>query len=492
MPATVKVKYFNTFILRKDNSAAPAASKGWHIEESRIKGAFNGKSVSFGVKAYATNERYARLQRENAIIYSGVINSRTDVNETNQFSSGEKITRAVDKNNGSIQKLYAEDTNLIIFQERKVSQALIDKDAIYTAEGTGLTSTGKQVIGQVVSYAGEWGISKVPESFAVHGTRKYFVDTNSGDVLRLSRDGVTPISSYGMRDFFRDNLKNATRTGNKIVGYWDNHHDKYVISIQEDSVLNSATNRPTAGSFSTIDAGNTFQAPLVSDPTETADAGGIFCTVGFDDSVKGWVSFYGFMPSFAGSLDNEVYSFNAYKGGFSGQDIGFDLYKHYTSSDYNKFYEEGLANSEFEQVSKSFVTTIFNESPIQTKNFNTISYTGTDYWKVNSITTDIVNSQDTEPGAVMQIEAYPSGQYANPITGNVEFSGFNKKDGGYYANIVNSSGFSQPYDTGVVLERVSVTGVKGKTAKVRFETKTDTADIRQTFKELFTVGTEVI
>ena len=89
MPATVKVKYFNTFILRKDNSAA-TSTEGWHIEESRIKGAFNGKSVSFGVKAYATNERYARLQRENAIIYSGVINSRTDVNETNQFSSGEK------------------------------------------------------------------------------------------------------------------------------------------------------------------------------------------------------------------------------------------------------------------------------------------------------------------------------------------------------------------------------------------------------------------
>ncbi len=76
---------------------------------------------------------------------------------------------------------------------------------------------------------------------------------------------------------------------------------------------------------------------------------------------------------------------------------------------------------------KVFVTTIFNESPIQTKNFNTVSYTGTDYWKVNSITTDIVNSQDTEPGAVMKIEAYPSGQYTNPITGNVEFSGFNKK-----------------------------------------------------------------
>jgi len=71
------------------------------------------------------------------MIYSGIFNSRTDINQTNVFSVADDITKSVDPANGSIQKLYAEDTNLIIFQESKVSRALIDKDAIYSAEGGG-------------------------------------------------------------------------------------------------------------------------------------------------------------------------------------------------------------------------------------------------------------------------------------------------------------------------------------------------------------------
>ena len=57
-------------------------------------------------------------------------------------------------------RLYAEDTNLIIFQEDKVSRALIDKDAIYSAEGGAMYTSSKLVIGQIVAYAGEYGIRR--------------------------------------------------------------------------------------------------------------------------------------------------------------------------------------------------------------------------------------------------------------------------------------------------------------------------------------------
>ena len=126
----------------------------------------------------------------------------------------------LDPVNGSIQKLYAEDTNLIIFQERKVSRALIDKDAIYSAEGSSITTTANVVIGQIVAYAGEYGISTNPQSFAVYGYQKYFTDRNRNAVLRLSMDGITEISNYGMIDFFRDKLSKVSSTG-KIVGAYD-------------------------------------------------------------------------------------------------------------------------------------------------------------------------------------------------------------------------------------------------------------------------------
>jgi len=209
------------------------ANNEWHIEESRIKGEFNGKTVDFGAKAYAVDKEYNRNHRENAMIYSGIYNSRTRVNNTNQFSIGESITKAVDRNYGSIQKLYAEDTNLIIFQENKVNGALIDKDAIFTAEGGGLSTTARVVIGQVTPYVGEYGIGTNPESFAVFGFRKYFVDKDQGVVLRLSRDGITEISSYGMRTFFRENLKNTT----KAYGMFDIHSKSYVLNLNLDKPI---------------------------------------------------------------------------------------------------------------------------------------------------------------------------------------------------------------------------------------------------------------
>ena len=139
MGAILEISYFNSIVLaggRTGNTNKPGI---YHVEESRIRGAFNGKQMDYGVKAHITDEEYESKVRENAMTYSGIFNSRTSVNELNQFPSGEDITRAVDIAEGSIQKLHAEDTNLNIFQENKVNRALIDKDAIFTAEGQPLT-----------------------------------------------------------------------------------------------------------------------------------------------------------------------------------------------------------------------------------------------------------------------------------------------------------------------------------------------------------------
>ena len=237
MAAVVEVKYFNSFLLKKTmptgatettdpiwmgSTGIPSGSNGsypvtaigstdqansWVVEEARIRGGFNNTNISYGAKAYLVEDEPNASNRINSMIYSGIFNSRTGVNDTNVFSVGEDITRSVDPANGSIQKLYAEDTNLIIFQENKVSRALIDKDAIYSAEGQGsAVSTLNLVIGQIVPYAGNFGISKNPESFAVYGYRKYFTDKNRNSVLRLSQDGITEISNYGMIDYFRDTL----------------------------------------------------------------------------------------------------------------------------------------------------------------------------------------------------------------------------------------------------------------------------------------------
>ena len=105
MGYSIDIQFFNTFIIRSANSAL-------HFEESRIKGGFNEPFVAIGPKAHIVDENFAGQRRSNALIYSGIYNSRTDVNRTNVFSAAEPITRALDPANGPIQKLHAEDTNL--------------------------------------------------------------------------------------------------------------------------------------------------------------------------------------------------------------------------------------------------------------------------------------------------------------------------------------------------------------------------------------------
>ena len=197
--------YSNVYAIPNNNWDKVNGSN-WIIEESRIRGGFNNTSVDLGVRAYLMEESNSVRHRSNALVYSGVFNSRTNINRTNVFATGEDITKAVDPHNGSVQLLYAMDNNLTIFQENKVSTALIDKDAIYSAEGVPISTTSNVVIGQVTPYTGEYGISRNPESFASFGFRRYFADKDRSAILRLSRDGITEISQYGMKDFFRDEL----------------------------------------------------------------------------------------------------------------------------------------------------------------------------------------------------------------------------------------------------------------------------------------------
>jgi hypothetical protein len=240
MARQVEVDFYNTYVLRKVNSAYRVVKVGsdfnysptqavtwgiaplgigydtqsfpnvdarrWYIEESRIRGGFNNTSTGQGVRAYLDDENPLQQRRVNTLIYSGIYNSRTGINQTNVFSVGDDITKSVDISFGSIQKTYSEDTNLIIFQENRIQRALIDKDTIYTTESGTQTQAGAAVIGQFVPYKGEYGISKNPESFAIYNYRKYFSDKNRNAVMRLSNDGLTEISMYGMQDYFRDNL----------------------------------------------------------------------------------------------------------------------------------------------------------------------------------------------------------------------------------------------------------------------------------------------
>lgn len=248
MSYTQEVKFFNSFILRKAISSSGSNPDGktvwagypyslygypsfpieastnsnviqydWFVEENRISGEFNGNEVDLGVKAYITNEDRSFKRSSNSLIWSGIYNSRTGVNETNVFSIGEDISTSLNPIYGSIQHIHADENNLTIFQESKVSRALVDRDAIYSAEGRPISTRSDLVVGEIQYYSGDYGISNQPESFASDGNRRYFSDVSNNAILRLSNNGLTEISRYGMEDFFRDEFKRISNSFKRDV-----------------------------------------------------------------------------------------------------------------------------------------------------------------------------------------------------------------------------------------------------------------------------------
>ena len=495
MGAVIEVKYFNSFLLKKipakssvpvygtNNTLLYLGSLGvpsdiggysrsytasntevdfsWVIEESRIRGGYNNTTVDFGVRAYTTTEEPEGFIRGNTLIYSGIFNSRTGINQTNVFSVGEDITKSLDPVNGTVQRLYAEDTNLIIFQENKVSKALIDKDAIYSAEGGGSVTSSNLVIGQIVPYSGEFGISRNPESFAIYGYRKYFADRDRNAVLRLSGDGITPISSNGMYDYFRDKF-NTIDSGSlpgRITGGWDMYSKQYVLCLQ--------------GGIGSADS--------------------TYDTLSFDEKVAGWTSFYTYNPDFIFSLRNNTYTLKDNK-----------LYKHY-SENVNRGNFYGVDNA-------SSITFVFNPAPNYSKTFKNINYEGSNGWEVSSLVSDqtgAVNeggSQVFVQDATTKIYSLNEGEYViNPADGqpvssadyqSVFFTnqpglprihaGFFRKENKYVANIINNTSMS-PSE---IRSGNSITGIKGffTTVVVSTDNTTDPGGPKQ----LFSVGTNYI
>jgi hypothetical protein len=466
MAAAIEIKYFNTFLLKKVLSNEPLdyepvyggsfgipeeiggypapdliitpTEKEWVIEEARIQGGFNDTTVDFGVKAYLVEDDNGASIRSSSLIYSGIYNSRTGINNTNQFSVAEDITKSLNPSNGSIQKLYAEDTNLIIFQEDKVSRALIDKDAIYSAEGGGTVTSSNAVIGDIQAYAGNYGISQDPQSFAVYGYRKYFTDRFRNAVLRLSQDGLTEISENGMTDFFRDtfnNINSAQYGQGNVIGGWDIHNKQYVLSLQRS----------------------------VSNPDQN------YSTLNFDELVNGFSSFLTFKPTQLFSIRNKVFSLN------SGT-----LWMHYSNN--------VPVGSFYGVTSPASITFVFNENPAVSKNFKTVNYEGDNGWQVNSFISD---AQRADPGSTpgtwvstydttALVPSYIEGIY---VDGGVTYHyGFDRKENKYFANLTNNS---LPTD-GEVIYGAQMTGIKGRYATVTMST--DAVTNPGGLKELWSVG----
>ena len=396
-------------------------SYGNGVESNRIRDDFNQVMIDKGPKVSSTAILpYSEENRASGLIYSGIFNSTSGINETNQFIQGLKITKDLNPEYGSIQKLHTRNTDLITLCEDKVVRVLANKDALFNADGNiNLTAT-ENVLGQAVPYVGEFGISTNPESFADYAFRAYFTDKSRGAVLRLSRDGLTNIAEKGMTSYFGDNLP----ASNLILGSFD--EDKQCYNL-----------------------------------THTSKTKGKDITVSFDERVDGWTSFKSFVPEQACSLNKMYYSF-----------YNADMFSH-DNTVRNKFYDVSAGQNDTTKDYETSITTVLNDAPSTIKQFKTLNYEGTksrEYTYAGTIGgasytgLSVERLKELSPSSGKQDDnsdftvTNTKGWYCNSITTNDQTGlvhEFKEKEGIWFNNIIGDTTSLTNLDT----QEFSVQGI---------------------------------
>lgn len=222
--AIVEMDFFNCYV------------QGNGAESFRYKDDFNTNFLNIDLRPSSTSiEKFKEVRRFADLTYSEPYVENTNLNSLNVFNLFTlNFKEDIDKRYGFIQKIYAKDTDLVVFQEDKVSKVLFGKDALFNADGTTNLSAIESVLGRQLMYSGEYGISRNPESFAFHGNDIYFTDAKRGCVCRLSENGIVEISQAGMVNFFKDQFQGNIDT--KKFGGYDPYFDQYVLYSSEDTL----------------------------------------------------------------------------------------------------------------------------------------------------------------------------------------------------------------------------------------------------------------
>ena len=372
-------------------------SFGNGVESDRIRDDFNTPQIDNGVKVSSTFLNYGEENKTSGMIFSGLYNSTSGVNDLNQFNMAEKITKDINTTYGSIQAIHARDNDVVVFAEDKVMKVQSGgKDALFNADGNAQLTASNRVLGTTIPFAGDYGISKNPESLAVDQYRMYFSDKQRGAVLRLSNNGVTPISDVGMKNYFRKNLKYYIN----ITGSFDQINEEYNITLHDTIKFSGFTNK----------------------------------TISFNEKSKGWISFKSFIPLTAASLGDRYYSVN-----------NNTVWKHYSPT--------ALRNSFYGEQYTSEVEVLFSDAPNAIKSFKNINYEGSQA-KVTEFTTQSATDAAGNLLTVNDQEYYnlsaKSGWYVESITtdkqsGNVHE--FIEKEGKWFNKINGDTTTESNLDT---------------------------------------------
>jgi hypothetical protein len=202
------------------------------IEDYSVSDFFASKASSIG-RPFAYIPDAKTVHRRSSITYSDPYMLDSERLGLSSFNLSLANWKDLGLAEGSIQSLINRNEAITVIQQSKSSNIPVNRNIVeYTAGKSNLT-VSKKVLGETSYYAGNFGTNN-PESVVERFGVVYFVDVEAGKIIRLSADGITPISEKGMGSFFEEKFKNLIENSDRVraVGGFDPDNEEYLISIE--------------------------------------------------------------------------------------------------------------------------------------------------------------------------------------------------------------------------------------------------------------------
>lgn len=294
----------------------------------------DGTGRPFIIDTYAKETYYPTLVR-----YSLEYQAGTNINDTNRFYAAN--FDEYDRQRGDIQRLRVRGRQMKVFQNRACGVVPILQNVVQTADGNNILSQSVQIINRIQYYQGEFGIGNQYCSLASSANADYFADPVRGSQVRLSNDGITPISDIYKAHYYLNPLiskynkvrNNITGFGKaKILGIYDQFYQEYICYMQESAAGDDKSNS---------------------------------LTISFNEQRNSYTSFYSYSPEWSESAGNLLIT---WKNGI--------LYTHDNTTSYANFY--GVQYT-------PYITLIFNMFPYLKKKYHSITELSNKVWISNNI-----------------------------------------------------------------------------------------------------------
>jgi hypothetical protein len=202
-----------------------------YVESDEVSDFYESKNTSIG-RPFAVLPDAKTVYRTGSVTYSDPF--IIDVTRLGLSSFNPSLAPFYDLNyiHGSIRYMVNRDDSVIFLQDKKCGLFPVNRNLIEYVNGQQGVTVSTSVVGTPNYYAGEFGVGNNPESVAVEGGRVYFADIRNGKVIRISQDGITPISEAKMDAYFKDNFRDIVQFASikQVIGGVDDEAGEYIVS----------------------------------------------------------------------------------------------------------------------------------------------------------------------------------------------------------------------------------------------------------------------